>query len=199
MIKNNCFYARFRALDQYIRGLEAIKVIAYIALIFLSLQAGATSRQAQSGEVTRVVDGDTLWVKTSTSSKPLKVRIQGIDAPEICQPGGLAARDFLMQKVSGQQVTVTSGARDDYGRTVGTVHWQGQDIGRWLVAQGHAWVYTYRSKKAPYSEEFSRAQGERRGLFSAAVVEEPREFRKRFGSCHVRRSTDLSYRKSSGV
>lgn len=98
--------------------------------------------------VTRVVDGDTLWLKTSASQQTLKVPIQGIDAPEICLPGGVQAREALKQRVLGQSVTVTSGAHDDYGRTVGTVHLQGQDLGRWLVAEGHAWVYSIRGKKA---------------------------------------------------
>ena len=167
--------------------LKAIKLIAIILAALVSLHAVAAVRQAQSGFVSRVVDGDTLWVQTDTSTRPLKVRIQGIDAPEICQSGGLTARDALKLKVWGQRVAVTSGAHDQYGRTLGTVHMQGQDIGRWMVFQGHAWVYTYRSKRAPYSAEFSQAQRERRGMFSAAVVEEPRLFRKRQGSCPARR------------
>ena len=97
--------------------------------------------------VTRVVDGDTLWLKTSASQQTLKVPIQGIDAPEICLPGGVQAREALKQRVLGQSVTVTSGAHDDYGRTVGTVHLQGQDLGRWLVVEGHAWVYSICGKK----------------------------------------------------
>ncbi len=164
----------------------ATKLIAFtlLTLVFLQVAAAAT-RQAQSGVVTRVVDGDTLWVKASASARPLKVRIQGIDAPEICQPGGLLARDALKLKVWGQRVTVISSTHDVYGRVLGTVHMQGQDIGRWMVVQGHAWVYSYRSKKALYIAEFSQAQDERRGRFSTAVIEEPRVFRKRHGFCRA--------------
>ena len=153
----------------------------------IAFQVVAATRQAQTGVVTRVVDGDTLWVKTSASAQPLKVRIHGIDAPEICQPGGVQARDALRQRVLGQSVTVTSRAHDNYGRTIGTLHMQGQDIGRWLVAQGHAWVYNYRYKKALYADEFSQAQDARRGVFNAGLAEEPRLFRQRHGSCQPRR------------
>ena len=135
--------------------------------------------------VTRVVDGDTLWLKTSTNAQPLKVRIQGIDAPEICQLGGVPARDALRRMALGQSVTVTSKAHDDYGRTIGIVHLQGHDIGRWMVSQGHAWAYTYRHKKGPYADEFQQAQSARRGMFISAS-EDPRFFRKRHGSCHIR-------------
>lgn len=151
------------------------------------MQAVAATQQTQSGVVTRVIDGDTLWVQTSVIRRPLKVRIQGIDAPEICQSGGVQARDALKRQTLGKSVTVTSGAHDDYGRTVGTVHVQGTDVGRSMVLQGHAWVYTFRSKKSPYSNEFAQAQRARQGVFSSAIAEEPRLFRKRHGLCHVRR------------
>ena len=186
MLKNNSFYLCFRLFAQWIQAQNAIKLIACVLLALISFEAAAAVRQAQSGVVTRVVDGDTLWVKTSASQQPLKVRLQGIDAPEICQPGGLEARDALKRQVLGQSVTVTSGAHDDYGRTVGTLHMQGQDMGRWLVAQGHAWVYSYRHKKGPYADELRQAQLARRGVFSDVAAEEPRLFRKRHGSCHLR-------------
>ncbi|MDP3310892.1 MAG: thermonuclease family protein, partial [Polaromonas sp.] len=66
-----------------------------VAALWLAcaLQAGAA--QPWQGTVTRVSDGDTLWVRPAAGGKPLKVRIDGIDAPEICQAGGRAARKAL--------------------------------------------------------------------------------------------------------
>ena len=171
-------------LAQWIRAQAAPEFIVFALLALMTVQATAATRQAQVGTVTRVVDGDTVWVSTSASQPPLKVRFQGIDAPEICQPGGEQARDALKARLLAQKVTVTSGAHDDYGRTIGTVHLQGQDMGRWLVAQGHAWVYSYRARRALYHDEFAQAQAARRGVFSAGQAEEPRLFRKRHGSCH---------------
>ena len=182
MIKKHYFYLCFRAFDQFKRAQAAPKIIAIIFLAHLATVALAAKFQEQTGVVTRVVDGDTLWVKTSANTQPIKVRIQGIDAPEICQLGGVQAREALKRKALGQSVTVTSRAHDDYGRTIGAVHMQGQDIGRWLVAQGHAWVYAYRYKKGPYADEFQQAQSAKRGIFINAS-EEPRLFRKRHGSC----------------
>ena len=141
-----------------------------------------------------MIDGDTVWVQINPSQPPLKVRIQGIDAPEICQKGGTQAQEALKNRVLGQSVTVTSGAHDGYGRTVGTLYWQGQDVGRWLVASGYAWVYSFRSKKGPYTDDFAQAQAARRGVFSDAA-EEPRVFRKRQGSCYKNRPS--SYKKTS--
>ena len=178
---------------QWIRAQAAIKFIAFVTFVLTvgmglattSSQAAAASGRTQSGVVTRVVDGDTVWVQIGTHDKPLKVRIQGIDAPEICQAGGAQARDALKGRVMGQSVTVTSAAHDNYGRTVGTLRLGGEDIARWLVAHGHAWVYSYHHKKATYTEQFEEAQAARRGLFSDAQAQEPRLFRKAHGSCHV--------------
>ena len=186
MLKIHLFYCCFRPVDQWIRAQAAIKSIVSWLLVLIAMQATAATQRVQSGVVTRVVDGDTLWVKTSGGQQLLKVRIQGIDAPEICQAGGVQAREALKRRVLGQSVAVTSGAYDDYGRTVGTVRLEGQDIGRWLVAQGHAWVYSYRHKKGTYADELRQAQLARRGLFSDAAAEEPRLFRKRYGSCQKR-------------
>ena len=96
----------------------------------------------------------------------------------------MQAQEALKGLVLGQSVTLTSSAHDDHGRTVGTLYWQGQDVGRWLVANGHAWVYGFRNKKGPYAEEFNQAQAAKRGVFSDAAAEQPRLFRKRRGSCY---------------
>lgn len=183
MTQNSRFQVPLKPLGQWIYAREAIQSIAFILLVCVCLQASAALLSAQAGVVMRVVDGDTVWVQTSASQPLLKVRIQGIDAPEICQKGGLQAQEALKNRLLRQSVTVTSGAQDGYGRTVGKLYWQGQDMGRWLVANGHAWVYSVHHKKGPYAVEFAQAQAKRRGVFSQAA-EEPRLFRKRHGSCY---------------
>ena len=168
------------------RAQSAIKIIAIIIVATtvpgLS-QAATLARITLSGVVTRVVDGDTVWVQLQGRDKPLKVRIENIDAPEICQPGGVKAQAALSNWVLGQRVTVTTRAHDDHGRTVGRVHLQDQDVARQMVADGHAWVYTFRSKKGTYSSEFAQAQIEGRGVFGDAHAQEPRVFRKVHGAC----------------
>ena len=146
-------------------------------------QTSATAYQAASGVVTRVIDGDTLWVKTGSDGALLKVRIHGVDAPEICQPGGAQARDALKRQVFGQRITLNIRSRDDYGRAVASVYLQDIDMARWLVVNGHAWAYNYRDKKAKYADELAQAQAERRGLFNYSA-QEPRQFRKRHGRCY---------------
>ncbi len=161
-----------------------LALLLVLLLSFHGLAGARPAQQHQSGVVTRVVDGDTFWVRTPAGGKPLKVRIMGIDAPEICQPGGRGAREALRQRVLGQTVSISYQRRDDYGRVLATVSWQGQDIGRWMVSHGHAWSYSYRRNPGPYAAEQSQAMAARRGLFALGAAENPRDFRKRHGNCH---------------
>ena len=163
----------------------AIKLIAIVNVFVFTIKAAVAMQREQTGVVMRVVDGDTLWLKINGNRQALKVRIQGIDAPEICQSGGVWVRRALTRRVVGQTLTVTSSARDDYGRSVGIVRMDRLDMGLWLVSQGHARVYSYRQKKSPYADELQQAQLAQRGVFSETLAEEPRPFRNRHGGCYL--------------
>ena len=164
-----------------------MKIIVSSIVALVISQSAVAASTTQSGVVTRVVDGDTLWLKTTTNTKPFSVRLDGIDAPEICQQGGVQARDALARRVLGHAVAVTTKARDDYGRTVGKIHINGEDISRWMVASGHAWVYSYQGRKAIYADELAQAQVRGTGLFGDASAMEPRMFRRQHGNCRPRR------------
>ena len=150
-------------------------------------EAATFKSQRRAGVVSRVIDGDTVWLAQSGKGKPVKVRITGIDAPEICQAGGVAARDALAGKVLGKSVQIVvpkSRSRDDYGRVLGALEFNGEDIGRWMVQSGQAWSYSYQGRPGAYASEQLLARQAGRGLFGAQRVEEPRGFRQRNGSCY---------------
>ena len=111
-------------------------------LLWCCVQFGAIAN-TWTGVGTHVSDGDTLWVVPEDRSKKVKVRIKGIDAPELCQNWGPQSRDALRSQVMGQVVQVHSSELDQYGRTLGQVMLHQQDVGEWLVAQGHAWSYRF--------------------------------------------------------
>jgi len=151
--------------------------------IFL-IAASAHSAWAESMKVTHVTDGDTLWALPAQGGKPVKLRLAGIDAPEICQAGGLAARAALANRVARRTVVVTTRRHDDYGRAVATVHLGGEDMAGWMVAQGHAWSYRYGREGGPYLKLQAQARLAQRGLFADPQALPPRLFRKLHGSCH---------------
>lgn len=138
--------------------------------------------------VTRVVDGDTVWLQAAGNRRAdwVKTRIQGIDAPEICQPGGPSSRDALVGRVMGKRVWVAAQGRDDYGRLLARLAagpGGRDDVGAWMVGNGQAWSYRFRWNPGPYAREQRLARTARRGLFARLDAEEPAAFRKRHGPC----------------
>jgi len=71
-------------------------------------------------KVVGIVDGDTIEVLTA-EKKTIRVRLNGIDAPETGQPFGKTAKEFLSEKIGGHIVRVVSHGKDRYGRTIGEV------------------------------------------------------------------------------
>lgn len=173
-------------------GLRRLFAATMGALVCASPVLAATSSRVNwTGVVTYVVDGDTVHVRPPGGGKPEKIRIDGIDAPEICQPGGPVARDALKRRVLGKRVVVQVKVRDDYGRLVARIFFDRQDQGEWLVSQGLAWSYRYHNNRGPYVVQQGHAQAEKLGVFArpyAAAPVYPAEFRKKHGSCYARYS-----------
>lgn len=153
-------------------------VTALLAGFGLGVHAGNFA-----GTVTHVTDGDSLWVRPAAGGPPRELRVQGIDAPEICQAWGRESRAALATQVLHRQVRVTTRGRDTYRRTLAQVSIGGQDVGAWMVSHGHAWSYRFRRDGGPYAQQESHAKSGRLGLWSANAPLAPRDFRKRHGSC----------------
>ena len=167
------------------------RLLISIALVaFFGSPGGAAAKAPPHmewrGTVTSVVDGDTLWVRPASGAKPVKVRLDGVDAPEICQAYGEASRKALLAKLNRQSVTVYARQRDSFGRLLARVRLDRSgrgDVGAWLVREGHAWSYRYRRDVGPYAAQQALAKSARKGLFADANAQEPREYRKRHGAC----------------
>ena len=150
------------------------------ALLMCALGAQASGFH---GTVTHVTDGDSLWVRPASGGPAVELRLQGIDAPEICQPFGPRARDALAALVLRRPVRVSTRARDSYERTLARVEVDGQDVGAWMVERGYAWSYRFRGRGGGYEQQQARARNAGLGLWAQARAIEPRRFRKNHGSC----------------
>lgn len=163
---------------------SAVALARWACAVLLAFTTAATARSFE-GRVTHVTDGDTVWVRPAEGGPAVQVRLQGIDAPEICQPFGGQARDALAARLLHREVEIDVRARDAYERTLARVGHQGQDVGSWLVAGGWAWSSGFRHRAGPYALEQRTARGERRGLWADDAPLDPRRFRKQHGSCHA--------------
>ncbi len=80
------------------------------------------------GLVINVLDGDTFDLDVDRVGRSNgyeyndveRVRLAGVNAPELAEPGGRAAHTRLRTAIQGRRVRVDVRARDRYGRIVGT-------------------------------------------------------------------------------
>ncbi len=161
-------------------------IIAVLVLTSGVAEARATKRQpvqSFSAVVKHVTDGDTVWVFAGGGQQAMDIRIQGVDAPEICQNYGRVSAEALLQHLQHKTVSVTGRARDKYGRVVAKISLNGQDVGAWLVENGHAWSYHNRRSLGPYGSQENAARQAGRGLWASGSPIEPKVFRKKT-KCH---------------
>lgn len=135
------------------------------------------------GQVTRVIDGDSLWWQASPTARPVEVRLAHIDAPEICQAWGVEARAALQDLVLDRPVSLRVVGRDDYGRTLGQLTTAGIDVNLKMVEEGHAWSSRWRWDRGPHVKQERMAHALRRGLHGEGGAVMPRDFRRGHGPC----------------
>nr|DAN08768.1 MAG TPA: SNc [Caudoviricetes sp.] len=129
---------------------------------------------AISGQVIKISDGDTITILQNKTQ--IKVRLFGIDAPELKQPYGKKSKQFLANLIAGEVVEVDENGKDRYKRTIGTIYLNGADINAQMVANGYAWAYRKFSKK--YTVQESRAKKQGLGLWRDKEPTPPWEWRR---------------------
>lgn len=132
--------------------------------------------------ITAVVDGDT--VKGLCAGEPSKIRLYGIDTPEIKQPFGIEAKAFVKAFLKvNNPVNLEQAGADRYGRTIGIITAGKKNLNLELVKAGLAWVYTRYCQKKAFCERLiyheTKARQNRAGLFSDESPVEPWIFRRR--------------------
>lgn len=158
---------------------------ALVTLAALLVLGGCTLRPARAPgselvTVVRVADGDTLTIRIE--GKDERVRLLGIDAPEVAHDGQPAecgantSRDRLRQLVGGGKVSVASDPisdeRDRHGRLLAYVTTtDGVDVGLALIGGGFADAWYPVSEPQPsrfvhYKAAEVQARAERVGLWS---------------------------------
>jgi len=89
---------------------------------------------SMSGFVTNVIDGDTFDM--IVGNRPVRVRLHGLDAPEISQGvAGEFSKVALIKLIEGKTVDIKC-AGESYSRVVCSVFREGVDIGAELAARG---------------------------------------------------------------
>jgi micrococcal nuclease len=127
------------------------------------------------GTVLRVVDGDTFVFQTEEGS--LKVRMDGIDAPEKDQTYGLESTKFLNAYLYKKGKLIYKGV-DRYGRTLGVLYVGDLNINLLSVEKGFAWHYKKYSADTALANAEVRARRAKLGLWKDGGAIAPWEWRK---------------------
>ena len=135
-----------------------------------------------TGLVVGVSDGDTITVLDADKVQH-KIRLAGIDAPEKKQAFGNRSKESLSALAFDKTVNVETDKQDRYGRQVGKVLVNGQDVNLVQVERGMAWFYRqYQREQSPndrrlYEAAEDAARVDKRGLWRDADPMPPWEFR----------------------
>ncbi len=113
----------------------------------ISIYDGDTVKVAIRVKKTRMYDRDLgyhIHVEEGWITLHTAVRLYGINAPEISAEGGTASRDFLRAQLPiGSLITLKTSLNpsDKYGRWLGIIYKETENINDLMVSTGHAVVY----------------------------------------------------------
>jgi len=138
--------------------------------------ARAASPAPTRWRVVSVHDGDTVMCIDDDKAQH-KVRLFGIDAPEIGQAFGTKSRDKLAEIVKGRTVEVEAHGEDRYGRTLARLEAAGKDVNREMVKAGLAWHYARYSDDSTLASAQRDARSAKRGLWADKKPVPPWEWR----------------------
>lgn len=115
----------------------SIKIIVGLLLFWI-----ITPVFADIGKVQYVHDGDT--VRVIVDDAKVKIRLAGIDAPEISQEYGLESKAVLKSIIDNKTIYFQSNKKDRYGRVIATLYLDSkmtQSVNAMMVEKGAAWWY----------------------------------------------------------
>jgi micrococcal nuclease len=105
-----------------------LRMILLCVIVVCAYQSGTISS-------TEIIDGDTFRLSSGDT-----VRLIGIDAPELSQPGGVLSREYLAHLICGKRITLERGheERDKYNRLLRFVYVDDLCINEEMIRQGYA-------------------------------------------------------------
>jgi micrococcal nuclease len=131
----------------------------------------------RSPRLSHVIDGDTV-VLQATLGNDVRVRLDGIDAPERGQLFYGQARAQLDKLLRDANLTVVSNGVDRYGRMLGTVYIGQTNVCLVMVECGLAWHFKKYSTDLVLSNAEVRAREQRAGLWQQTKPVPPWEYRR---------------------
>ncbi len=128
------------------------------------------------GMVIGVYSGDTIVVSID-NNKQLKVRLDGIDCPEVDQEYGDSAKMTTVALCFKKNVRIEKAGVDTYGRTLAFVYVGDICLNKELLRLGMAWHYKQYNGDPELAKLEDEARTNKVGLWSQENPEAPWDFR----------------------
>lgn len=124
-------------------------VVVALAVVLVASNVYWTWKSREQMRVVRVIDGDTFVIKNGE-----RVRLIGLDAPEVGMCGSDEATKLLSSLVLKKVIKIDRGTRDGWGRKLGMVNAGGINVNLEMVKSGWARYDNFSDEK---SEEMATA------------------------------------------
>jgi micrococcal nuclease len=156
----------------------------FVAITLMLLLLSGSN--ALAFQVWYVHDGDTLRLQNGQ-----RIRLFGIDAPELAQPYGQAARDYLQEMVKGQDLSISCVGKS-FQRLVCKVNAGDKDVGLEMVKAGFAYDYP-KFSHGLYAQAQETAKAEKKGFWLTGTNNElPWNYRRHKRDSAKQQSLSLS-------
>jgi endonuclease YncB( thermonuclease family) len=150
--------------------------IKYLFISILTILS--ISVKTFTAKVIAITDGDTIVVLTS-ENKQVKIRLEGIDCPELKQDFGKRAKQATSDLCFGKEVKIVQTGKDRYGRTLAYVYTGDKCVNHELLKSGMAWHFKKYNNDARLIVFESMARKSKVGIWSVKGQIPPWEFRKK--------------------
>lgn len=148
--------------------------VIWIILLFISL-ISCTSKSGNnptlkkgstvSGKVISIIDGDT-YDALLQGNKTIRVRMEGIDAPEKGMPFYQKSKKYLSSLCFGKQIVIKITGVDNHERFLAFSYLEdGKEISQEMIKAGFAWHFKRYNSDSEFSKLELQAKTLRKGLW----------------------------------
>lgn len=142
-----------------------ITIISLVALISLIFNFGFFKKIRDNNRVVEVVDGDTFQLQSKE-----RVRLMGVDAPELERCAGPEAKKKLTDLILNKSVELKESVTERYGRTMALVYVDGQLVNKIMMEEGFGRPdYRKNSQRDVLTTAYREAQNKKSGFWSFCI------------------------------
>jgi micrococcal nuclease len=108
------------------------------------LPSDASQAESYMATILRVIDGDTVDARVELgleTSRVVRLRLDGMDAPELKTARGVEVASELRGMLEGQMARVEILRKEKYGRYLAVIWLGDKNVNAWMISTGRAVEY----------------------------------------------------------